>query len=290
MDAIVERLTGPLLEPATAVLFRKALCLYVAVNIGIMLPVAEQLFGPDSYTLPLRDAGLLAMRGWNLLATPFIREYYWLFIAVLYVALALAFWGKWVRASLFVAWVLSVNLTLGALGITNGGYHLINLLLFAAFLIGKPQPNAPSTKWQVIDRLAAQLGFLGARVQVALLYAVAGLYKLFGADWQAGEAMYYILNVEAFRLPWMADMVDENGLLLQLATWLAMSYQLAFPVLVWFRKLRWPVLLAGTLMHLFIAVGMGLMDFGFAMLVAYVVFYPNSYAEKLLLRLGVQHS
>ena len=102
--------------------------------------------------------------------------------------------------------------------------------------------------------------------------------------------MYYILNVEAFRLPWMASMVAENGFMLQLATWVVLGYQLAFPVLVWFKKLRWPVLLMGTGMHLFIAFAMGLMDFGFAMLVAYVIFYPNSYARKLLLRLRVQHA
>lgn len=284
---IEDALTGPMQAPATAVLFRKVLCAFVLLNLTMLLPVAGSFWGPDALVEPLRQAGFSILRPWNLLASPALRGYWWLLVAALYLFAALGFVGKWVRLSLFMTWLLSVNLTYAALDITNGGYHLVNLLLFACFVMGRPSTkHEPETNGEVLANLAANLGFFGARFQIALVYAFAGMYKLFGADWVSGDAIYYILNVDAFSMPWLKALAEESGLLLKLITWGVMGYQLAFPVLIWFKKLRWPVLIAGTCMHLFIAFGMGLVDFGFAMIAAYVVFYPNAYAEKLLLRLG----
>lgn len=289
LDGLVEQVCGAFQYRAAAAFYRKALCVFVAANTLMLLPVAHRFWGPDALTVPLREAGFVAFRGWNLLATPAIREFWWVFVALLFVALAFGFLGKWVRLSMAAAWLLHVNLTYAALDITNGGYHLTNLLLFACAVIGKPSGQEAESKSQLWANIAANLGWFGARFQLALLYASAGLYKLFGVHWLPGEAMYYILNVEAFMLPWQQQSIAENSWLLVFGTWGAMLYQLSFPVLIWFPKLRWPMLLLGTGMHLFIGVGMGLMDFAAAMIVAYTVFYPEAHARKLLGVFGRKH-
>jgi len=53
---------------------------------------------------------------------------------------------------------------------------------------------------------------------------------------------------------------------------LALAYQLAFPFLIWIKKIKKLLLAFGVLFHLVIGLGMGIWDFALIMMASYTAF------------------
>lgn len=107
---------------------------------------------------------------------------------------------------------------------------------------GRPTPPAPN--WPI--RLM--------QVNLALIYMVSQPYKLASdPTWLTGDAMYYVMiNRTWSRFPW--PQVYYHWWVAALSTWGSLVMELAFPLTVWFRRLRpWMVLAMGTL-HVTIAI------------------------------------
>ncbi|MGZ3883944.1 MAG: hypothetical protein ACXVPD_07075, partial [Bacteroidia bacterium] len=100
--------------------------------------------------------------------------------------------------------------------------------------------------------------------------------KLTDDSWLSGEALFQTLIVRDFSLPVIYSGLHYNTWFLSLATYLTLGYQLLFPVLIWFKKIK-PLLLGfGIFQHLFIALVIGLPSFGFIMIISYSIFYVPS--------------
>jgi hypothetical protein len=108
------------------------------------------------------------------------------------------------------------------------------------------------------------------QIQTALLYVSTFSWKMLGSDWRDGTALYYTTRLAQFqRFPTPAL---ENGILLKLATWSALFVEFAVGVLVWIRKLRYWVLLAGVCLHLSIEYSMNIVLFQWIIMAGYVTF------------------
>jgi hypothetical protein len=59
---------------------------------------------------------------------------------------------------------------------------------------------------------------------------------------------------------------------LHLGTWLAMAFELLFPLLVWFKPFRYPLLLIGVLFHLTLEYALNIPLFQWDILSAYILF------------------
>jgi hypothetical protein len=100
--------------------------------------------------------------------------------------------------------------------------------------------------------------------QLIVMYTSSGFFKLAGEWWRGGVAMYYITQVQIFSLP-DANKLFSIPLVVYVATYVPMFYQLLFPVVVTSQfKLPWIAL--GILFHLGIAVLMGLVTFSTVMI------------------------
>ncbi len=109
------------------------------------------------------------------------------------------------------------------------------------------------------------------RCQVALIYGSSGLWKLFGSAWRDGTAVYYTLNINIFhRFPYQVP--DSFSWFLSLATYATIAWEIAFPVLVMFRRTRWLALLSGVALHLGLWVALEVGPFSWVMMAAYVAF------------------
>lgn len=116
----------------------------------------------------------------------------------------------------------------------------------------------------------------GLRLQVVTVYLFSALNKLQGTTWPDGTAVYYALRHDAFAGPGLDAFVQAWPMAAAVLTWGGLAYQCAFPLLIWFVPLRKYLLVAGVAFHLFIAVMMGLPDFGLAMVLSYVVYAGRS--------------
>ncbi|MEO6807484.1 MAG: thiol-disulfide oxidoreductase, partial [Isosphaeraceae bacterium] len=115
--------------------------------------------------------------------------------------------------------------------------------------LGPPEPT-----------IAANLGLRLIQLHLCLIYGMAGLAKLQSASWWNGSAIGKLLGNSEFRpfdLTWLAtDPAAEY--VLNLATHLALWTEIGYAVLIWVRGLRPLVLLSVVMMHLGIALTMGL--------------------------------
>lgn len=137
--------------------------------------------------------------------------------------------------------------------------------------------------WQALLLLCAPGGGRGDRVrspaaQVAMLLLYANLYGangwfklLSGPDWWEGRTLALALADRDFGGGALALWVSGRPWVAAPLAWLTIAFEVAFPLLVWVRRLRPWLLLAGVALHLGMAATMQLGPFGLVILAAYPV-------------------
>ncbi|WP_344345447.1 HTTM domain-containing protein [Kitasatospora putterlickiae] len=132
----------------------------------------------------------------------------------------------------------------------------------------------------VLDALATMVhncAMLVIAVEVTLIYATAGWYKVQGSRWQDGTALYYPLHLDYFT-PWPGLSGLLGGALLPvfLITYGTVLLQVAFPFTLVNRRLKNALLVVMMAEHVGIAVLLGLPVFSLAMIAADAVFLPTA--------------
>lgn len=263
-------------------LCRKLLLGYVLFNSLQNMLVAALLYDPAKSVIATGTArGLSMLSATNLLSIDFIAGYYWLFISLQFFFALLAMVGAWPRISTFLVFFIGLNLQHRIYATVCGGDTLVYILLFyMSFVSSGKQEEKPLSLANVFNRIFGTLCIL----QVLLVYTVSALYKIQSPQWIDGSALSSVLQVDEYSLPWLKEVFSDGGLLLKVLTWFVLLYQIVFPVLVFNRKLKNYVLITGLLIHLGIALVVGLLNFSLVMACTYALFYEtdtgvNSYRK-----------
>lgn len=119
---------------------------------------------------------------------------------------------------------------------------------------------------------------LAVAAQMCFIYGTAGLLKVQGSMWQDGSALAYVLRLNWFH-PWpgLSAWVAGHAMLLTLAGYTAVFAQAGFPFTVFAPKLKYLTLTVLVVMHMFIAVLLGLPFFSAIMLVGDAIFLPDQF-------------
>jgi hypothetical protein len=127
----------------------------------------------------------------------------------------------------------------------------------------------------VWSRSLTSVGLRLSQIQLSLIYGYTGFEKLKGGDWWDEQLM-------------MADLsfLKSVPLIIGLATWGTVLFEVYAPVLLWVRASRRWVILAGWALHLGIAATMGLFVFSFTMMAGYLLFLESDEVRSLLKRFG----
>jgi len=122
-------------------------------------------------------------------------------------------------------------------------------------------------------------------LQISYVYLNSAVAKLGNKRWQEGMALRDVLASPVFA-EW-PTYIDSRAIIYFL-TYSTLAFELSFPVLVWFKKFRPFMLLAGIGFHMGIDIMMVIPIFSYAMLAAYPVFLTDGETrwlfDKLLLR------
>lgn len=109
------------------------------------------------------------------------------------------------------------------------------------------------------------------QIEMALLYFVSFSWKIQGASWIHGTALYYVYHldeIQRFPLPqWLL-----TPTILRLGTWAALAMEFSLGVLIWIKKLRYIILTLGLLFHLYLEYSLNVPMFQWDVLSAYVLF------------------
>jgi hypothetical protein len=119
------------------------------------------------------------------------------------------------------------------------------------------------------------------QVQLAFLYLYAFVWKASGTMWMSGTAVYFTSRlIEFWRFP--VPYIFEHIWTIKLWSWCTLLIEFALGTLVWIKELRYPVLIAGILLHIGIDYSMNIPLFGFIMTGAYVTFVEPADLERWL--------
>jgi len=130
------------------------------------------------------------------------------------------------------------------------------------------------------DALDASLSVVVLRIHMCIVYLAAGVAKAVGDQWWTGDAIWRAISLPRFQQLDLLGLV-QFPLLLQAATVGAVLVQLAYPVLVWTR-LRAVIVLFAELLHVGIAVVMGLWLFSAVMMVFNIAAFGESIWKAVL--------
>jgi hypothetical protein len=141
-------------------------------------------------------------------------------------------------------------------GILDGGDNITQIVLIYMLLLLPYRAKFSSGEFQV---WLHNLGVLAIALQLVIVYFVAGLEKAYGDWWQQGVAMYYITQVQWFTLPG-ANELFTNPWLVTIVTYGTIIFEVMFPTAI-ISRIKIPWLVCGVLMHIGIAVIMGMIPF-----------------------------
>lgn len=207
------------------------------------------------------------------------------FYALIAAALSLIV-GFQTRLAALIVFVAFTSIERRNFYVSNSGDELIRIIALILFLA--PAGSAVSVdRW----RKRAPLWTFPARspwalrllqVQVSVLYLAAVWDKVRGVTWNNGTATSYALRLDdivRFQLP---HTIAQSELIANLMTYGTLAVEFSIGVLVWNRRLRPYVLLAGVGLHLSIDLLMRIGFFTGAVFVAYLAFVSPERAERLI--------
>jgi len=173
----------------------------------------------------------------------------------------------------FAIWFLLVNLNNKIYSTLTGGDYLLNqFCLFNCFL---RITFLAEQKWfSDLKIFLHNLSVTALIVQVCLLYFLSGLAKCNDAAWLSGEALINLTFIHHFNLNDANPLPPTWNGFFAFLNYLIIFYQISFPLLVWFKKIKKLFILIGLMMHLYIALVMGLFEFGLIMILPYIYFWP----------------
>ncbi|GAU66624.1 FHA domain-containing protein [Streptomyces sp. NBRC 110611] len=155
------------------------------------------------------------------------------------------------------------------------------------WVVRRYAPGEPRTVLDTLAKLAHNGALLVIVVEVCLIYATAGWYKIQGSRWQDGTAVYYPMHLDYFS-PWpaLSHLLAGSGLAIMLITYGTVIVQVAFPFTLFNRRLKNALLVVMICEHLSIAFLLGLPFFSLAMITADAVFLPTNFLTWLSARLS----
>ncbi len=212
-----------------------------------------------------------------------IAAFFWIFLSF---AILLTV-GLWTRLSSIVVFVCLASMEQRNLYILHGGDVFLRVSGF--FLMFAPAGAALSLDRMIRMRRKLESGEIEPRApwaqrmiqfELALLYFSSFLWKMKGAPWLNGTALFYVFQIHAiqrFPLPgW-----TQHLWVLKLATWYTLVLEFSLGVLIWFRPFRYPLLVLGLLFHLSIEYSLNIPMFEWDVLTAYVLFIDPADVERV---------
>ncbi|PQO29258.1 HTTM domain-containing protein [Blastopirellula marina] len=235
----------------------------------------------------------------------FAFSYLWLFdgnpamlwmvhIAALVILLMFTL-GFYSRITSVLAFIIAVSYAHRAPGALFG-LDQVNVMLAMYMMLGGAGEayslDRLIEKWRYPNRqlpktsTAANVSIRLIQLHMCVIYLFAGTGKLLGDTWWEGTAMWgAVANSEyqSMDMTWLAS----YPLLIALLTQVSLAWELSYSALVWPRLTRPLVIFMAIPLHLGIALCMGMVTFGLAMLIANMAFISPWIIREL--ESGIRH-
>jgi hypothetical protein len=116
--------------------------------------------------------------------------------------------------------------------------------------------------------------------ELALLYLVSFWWKMKGDTWLLGTALYYVTHLHSIKRFPLPGWVLYRGIL-KIGSWFILVLEFCLGTLIWFRRVRYPLLLLGLLFHLCLEYALNVPMFQWDVLSAYVLFIDPADLDRV---------
>jgi len=151
----------------------------------------------------------------------------------------------------------------------------------------------PESEWAAPQPMvSANFALRLIQVHFCIIYFSAGTSKLMGASWWNGQAIYYTMANYEFSplrygyfhgfLQWLSGHRLLWEIFMGTGTFGTLILELTLPLLIWNRKLRMPFVLWSMMLHISIAIFMGLVVFSLLMATMVFSFVPGETTRWML--------
>jgi hypothetical protein len=141
------------------------------------------------------------------------------------------------------------------------------------------QRRATGTFWSAQMRAPWSIRLL--QIQLTLIYVATFQVRMTGEKWPDGTALSYAFRIEDMLIFPIPHWVVTNAYLMNIATWGTLIIELMIGILVWNRRCRPYVLVAGVVLHSIILVTIAVGFFTPAMFVLYLAFVDPETIRRL---------
>jgi predicted DCC family thiol-disulfide oxidoreductase YuxK len=207
-------------------------------------------------------------------------------------AFMLGFWTSWVK------WVVLI----GQISYVSRNpflYYGVDQILCSLLVI---LCIAPIGRALSLDRVQAireaKLGNLAARppvfaspwagacirliqIQMAILFFYSAINKIAGRDWWDGDAIWLVFVSNEFYNPAVLDVLAPHYWLVNVATYLTVFIEIAYPFLIWQHRTRPYLLIAAIFLHVQFGTLMGMPYFSFVMVMGHMSFLRQEWLSRL---------
>jgi hypothetical protein len=189
--------------------------------------------------------------------------------------------GLGVRATFLLTWVLHTSFIQRNYGVAFGADLIGGLfLLYLSFthcavryslnhLLG-----LKSLKEKSHDLLSNAF-YRVIQIQLCIIYGYTGFEKLKGSTWWDGTALWSVFANPQMVI-WDMTWMSHFPWVIVYLTFTTVLFEIYFPALVWFKPLKFPLLVFGVAFHFGIGLLMSLFSFAFVMLAPYFLFLESS--------------
>jgi hypothetical protein len=274
-------------QPTVLALYRIVFATIVLLDLFLSHPDWLTWFGEDGLltmdSVPGRGAKLNIFAAWphNNRA---ITALFWIFVVFASFMLV----GFMSRASSVIVFAALLSLHKRNPMILSGGDTLLRLDAF--FMMFAPTGAALS-----VDRLIHR--YRGGRresrlvlpwaqrmiqIQTTLVYLSTVYWKLLGHTWLDGTALYYVLHLSEFKQ--FAVPGADNAAIVKLMTWSTLAIEFSLGTIVWIRRFRYWVLLAGVCLHAGIEYALNIPLFSLTIVATYLNFVDPRDLDAAIVR------
>jgi hypothetical protein len=146
--------------------------------------------------------------------------------------------------------------------------------------------------WSAQERAQWPIRLL--QVQFTLIYVATFVVRMAGEKWPNGTALSYALRLQDMLIVPVPQWISTQPLIMNVVTWGVLIGELLIGVLVWNRRCRTKVLIAGLLLHAGIMVTIAVGFFSPAMFLLYLAFVPpetvRAWSERVRVRLDARRA
>lgn len=273
-EKILQNFTSSFNHARSVVWYVKGIQLFAVFKIIMTWPVATITYAQHTKVVPQSWVGKMLLLPSQL---PALSIHVFYLAVLVFLVFSISRKPTYITNLLFF-WI-ALNLFYVQLLVSSGSDYVLLVLSFIAIPLAR-EPRFQNQYAVALQIVLFNLAVVVSQWQVALIYLISGWDKLSSEVWRSGDAFGYISHFDTMFNPlWNNFFMSSTAN--SIFSWATISFELAFAVLVWFRRTRLLILCAGIIFHVVIWSMLRLHDFALIMILSYIIFLKDSDHEYL---------